>query len=60
MVGEEPLQKRCIARVADNQLASCYRRLKPGAQVVQCNNRLSGSAELPNDVAADVSRAASD
>ena len=57
---EDPFQQRFIARITDNQLAERHRRLEARAQVVECHDVFARGAELANDVAANVARAAGD
>jgi hypothetical protein len=47
-----------VAGISDHQLAGGYCGLKSGREVVQRNDRFSAFAQLPHDMAADVSGSA--
>ncbi len=47
-----------VARIADHEVAVENGLPKPSRQVVEDDDTLAGVAELPNDVGADVARAA--
>ena len=56
--GEQRLEQAFVAAIADDQLSGRDRRFEARGEVVERDDRLAALAELPDDVAADVSGAA--
>ena len=60
VLGKEFIQQCSIARVPHDQVAGLDGIFEAGAEVVERHDRFAGRAELPHDVAADISSPASD
>ena len=59
VLGKQSLEQCCVTRVADNQFSAGDGGLEAGAQVIQRDHLLTLFAQLADDMAADVSRTAS-
>ena len=59
MLREYRLQQRGVTRITEHEIARCDCSFKPGRQIIQRNDVFARKAQLPDDVAANVSGSAS-